>query len=113
VRGIGVFLELSDAKMDDNGSQLRLGKHGGPRIKGQRSNDVTLPQRGNSRTYIVHRLARDGRTDLVAMVRNRQISAYAAARKAGFGGPARTHRQPKPKEPEPVDVETFVKSLIG
>jgi hypothetical protein len=46
------------------------------------------------------------------MIRRREISARAAARKAGFGGPPRTHRPPKPSEPV-VDVDTFVKSLIG
>jgi hypothetical protein len=56
-------------------------------------------------------LARDGKTVLLGLLRNREISAREAAKKAGYGG--RTHRQPKPKEPEPVDVETFVKSLIG
>jgi hypothetical protein len=109
VRRIDTFLEPSDTKMDDNGSQLRLGKHGGPRIKGQRGNGVT--KRGNSRTYIIERLSRDGHHILTAMVRNRQISAYAAARKAGFGGPPRTHRQPKPS-PKP-SIEDFVRALIG
>ena len=38
--------------------------------------NVTL--RGNSRTYIIQRLSKDGRFDLVALVRNREISARQA-----------------------------------
>ena len=70
---------------------------------------------GNGRTYIVRRLMRDGRTELVAMVREGRMSAYAAARKAGWAGRPRTHRQPKPLEPEPPkpSIEDFVKMLIG
>src|SRR5262245_46267908 len=97
--------------MDDELSQPRLGKHGGPRVKGQRGNGVT--KRGNSRSYIIERLSRDGHHTLTAMVRNREISAYAAARKAGFGGPPRTHRPPKPPEPPKPSIEDFVKMLIG
>jgi len=73
-----------------------------------------VTSRGNSKTYIVKRLRRGGHDVLIGMIRRREISAYAAARKAGFGGPPRTHRPPKPQEPEPVvDVDTFVKALIA
>jgi hypothetical protein len=95
--------------MDDDRSQPRLGKHGGPRTKGQRSNGVT--QRGNSRTYIIERLSRDGHHTLTAMVREGRMSAYAAARKAGFGGPPRTHRLPT--DPPKPSIDDFVKTLIG
>jgi hypothetical protein len=47
------------------------------------------------------------------MIRRREISARAAARKAGFGGSPRTHRPPKPAEPKPIDPVTFAKILVG
>jgi len=68
---------------------------------------------GNGRTYIVRRLLRDQKTELIAMVRRREISARAAAQRAGFCLPPKSHRPPKSAEPKPVDVDTFVKSLIG
>jgi hypothetical protein len=61
---------------------------------------------GNGRTYIVRRLSRDGRFDLVAMVRERKISAAAAARRGGFG-----YRKPQSKSLKPPRLD--VKALIG
>ena len=57
----------------------RLGQHGGPRKKGEQGDEVTLRQRGNSRAYILARLRRDNRLDLLAGVLEGKISAYAAA----------------------------------
>src|SRR5215468_12792874 len=51
-----------------------------------------VTSRGNSKTYIIKRLARGGHHVLIGMVRNREISAREGARRAGFGGPPRTHR---------------------
>jgi hypothetical protein len=65
---------------------------------------------GNGRTYIIRRLARDGRTELVAMVRSGRMSAYEAAKRAGYGG---TSHRPKPSEPPQPSIADFVKALIG
>jgi hypothetical protein len=56
----------------------RLGNHGGPRKKGEQGDEVALRQRGNSRAYILARLRRDNRLDLLAGVLEGKISAYAA-----------------------------------
>jgi hypothetical protein len=84
-----------DAPRDDRGRWL-------PEPK---SNVVT--SRGNSRTYIVRRLARGGHHVLIGMILNREISARAAARRAGFGGPPRSHR------PEPEQRRYDVKAMIA
>jgi hypothetical protein len=68
---------------------------------------------GNSRTYIIRRLSRDGHHELTGLVRSRKISAREASIRAGWGGSPRTHRQPKPDEPKPIDPETFAKILVG
>lgn len=39
---------------------------------------TSRPPIGRGRLYAIKRLSRDGRYDLVAMVRNREISAHAA-----------------------------------
>jgi len=57
-------------------------------------------------------LARDGKTVLLGLLRNREISAREAAKRAGYGG--RSHRPPKPSEPEPPkSIDDFVKALIA
>jgi hypothetical protein len=62
--------------------------------------------RGNGRLYIIKRLSRDGRHDLVALVRNREISAKNALAQARWGA----QKQP-PKTPAPVKID--VKALVG
>jgi hypothetical protein len=47
------------------------------------------------------------------MIRRREISAYKAAKKMGFGRPPRTHRPPNSDKPEPIDPVTFAKMLVG
>jgi hypothetical protein len=66
--------------------------------------NVTL--RGNSRTYIIQRLSKDGRFDLVALVRNREISARQALAQSRLAT-----RSELPKAPAPARVN--VKCLIG
>jgi hypothetical protein len=68
--------------MSDNPGQPRLGKHGGPRIKGQRSAEVTPS--GGRRDYILARLERDGRKDLVEAIRKGHVSAYTVAVELGW-----------------------------
>jgi len=63
---------------DDLGHIAQLGTHGGPRKKGEQGDDVTLRHRGNSQAYLIARLRRDGRLDLLAGVLEGKISAYAA-----------------------------------
>jgi hypothetical protein len=99
-----------------------LGPHGRPanarrKKNGQyasepaKSNRVT--SRGNSKTYTVARLTRDGAHILIGMLRRREISARKAAKKAGWGGPPRTHRAP-PEAPAPLTPTTVnIKALIG
>jgi hypothetical protein len=63
---------------------------------------TTRPPIGRGRLYAIKRLSRDGRYDLVAMVRNRQISAHAALDRL----------RSEPSKPV-VDPETFAKMLVG
>ena len=75
--------------MPDDLGQPRLGKHGGPRVKGQRSAE-TMPT-GVRRDYIVRRLERDGRHDLAEAIREGRASAYSIACELGWT-----------KRPEPI-----------
>lgn len=61
-----------------------LGKRGRPKTGEEKGDNVTLKSRGNARAYTLARLVRDGETDLAAKVRAGEISANAAALKAGF-----------------------------
>jgi hypothetical protein len=70
--------------MSDVSDQTRLGSHGGKRTPGQQGDNVTLRSRGNSRDYLIARLRRDGRDDLVEAIEARKISAFAAAVVAGY-----------------------------
>jgi hypothetical protein len=70
------------AFMPDDPVQPRLGKHGGPRVKGQRSAEV-MPS-GSRRDYILARLERDGRHDLAAAIREDRVSAYSIAVELGW-----------------------------
>jgi hypothetical protein len=72
---VGRFVKLDDAVR-------MLGKHGGPQV-----GVTNLPSpsaKGTTRSYILARLDRDGFAELAAQVRAKQISANAAAIKAGF-----------------------------
>jgi hypothetical protein len=68
--------------MSDDLGQPRLGKHGGPRTKGQR-NPETMPT-GVRRDYILRRLERDGRHDLAEAIREGRVSAYTIAVELGW-----------------------------
>jgi len=68
--------------MPDDPAQPRLGKHGGPRTKGQR-NPETRPT-GVRRDYILRRLERDGRHDLAEAIREGRVSAYTIACELGW-----------------------------
>jgi hypothetical protein len=66
--------------MDD---KPRLNRNGGLRRKGEHSSNRKL-KGGTNREYLLARLDRDGRQDLVAAIHGREISAYAAAVEAGY-----------------------------
>jgi hypothetical protein len=68
--------------MPDDLGQPKLGKHGGPRTKGQRS-AVVMPS-GGRRDYILARLERDGRHDLVEAIREGHVSALTVAVELGW-----------------------------
>jgi hypothetical protein len=68
--------------MSDDLGRPPLGKSGGPRTKGQRSAD-TRPT-GLRRDYILARLERDGRKDLVEAIRKGHVSAYTVAVELGW-----------------------------
>jgi hypothetical protein len=70
------------ARMSDDLGRPPLGKSGGPRVKGQRSPN-TRPT-GLRRDYILARLERDGRKDLVAAIRANHVSAYTVAVELGW-----------------------------
>jgi hypothetical protein len=63
-----------------------------------------VTSRGHAKTYIVRRLSRDGRHDLTALVRNREISARQASIRAGWGGPPKTQRPEQPR----YDVKAMI-----
>jgi hypothetical protein len=64
---------------DDLGHIARLQQHGGKRVKGEQGDEVALRHRGNSRAYILARLQRDNRLDLLRGVLDGTISAFAAS----------------------------------
>jgi len=68
--------------MPDDPGQPKLGPHGGPRTKGQRSAE-TMPT-GVRRDYIIRRLERDGRHDLAEAIREDRVSAYSIAVSLGW-----------------------------
>src|SRR5262249_17255015 len=104
--------------MDDETTPLRAHGRSASAPRDTRGRYLSQPKsdrvtsRGNSKTYIIKRLPRGGHHVLNRMIRNREIFAGEGARRAGFGGPPRTHRPPKPSEPV-VDPKTFAKILVG
>jgi len=68
--------------MSDDLGQPRLGKHGGPRKRGER-NPETMPT-GVRRDYIVRRLQRDGHDDLAQAILAGHVSAYSIAVQLGW-----------------------------
>jgi len=68
--------------MSDDLGHPKLGKHGGPRTKGQRSAEV-MPS-GGRRDYILARLERDGRHDLAEAIREGRVSALTIAVEMGW-----------------------------
>jgi hypothetical protein len=70
------------AFMSDDLGQPPLGKHGGPRKRGER-NPETMPT-GVRRDYILRRLERDGRHDLAQAIREDRVSAYSIAVELGW-----------------------------
>lgn len=70
--------------MPDELGQPKLGKHGGPRIKGQQSAGSTLKRGSTSVDYILARLEREGLTDWIEAIRMRRISAFAVAVELGW-----------------------------
>ena len=71
--------------MDSNPAPSKLGRHGGRRTRGRQVNNINLKTRGGtSREYLLRRLERDGRHELLDGVRNREITVHAAAVEAGY-----------------------------
>src|SRR5262249_48355301 len=70
--------------MDDNLSPPKLGKHGGPRVKGQRASDGSLIRHGNGSAYILARLRRDGLTHLIEAIETKKVSPFAVAVELGW-----------------------------
>jgi len=70
--------------MADDFSQPRLGRHGGPRVRGQQRADSTLKRGSTSRDYTIARLEREGRHDLADGIRQRLITAFAARVEMGW-----------------------------
>jgi hypothetical protein len=68
--------------MSDDLGQPKLGPHGGPRTKGQRSAETM--RAGVRRSYILARLERDGRHDLAEAIREGRVSAYTVAVELGW-----------------------------
>ena len=68
--------------MSDDLGQPRLGKHGGPRKRGER-NPETMPT-GVRRDYIVRRLQRDGHDDLAQAILAGHVSGYSIAVQLGW-----------------------------
>jgi hypothetical protein len=68
--------------MSDNPVPPRLGKHGGPRTRGQQTADKRLS--GVRRGYVLARLERDGRQDLADAIRAGRVSAYTVAVELGW-----------------------------
>jgi hypothetical protein len=67
--------------MANDRSPLKLGKHGGPRVKGQQT---SVRQRGTGRDYLLSRLAREGHVDWLAAIAAGRLSPYAAAVELGW-----------------------------
>jgi len=64
--------------MSDDPGQPTLGQHGGKRTKGHHASNRSL-KGGTNRAYVVSRLRRDGRDDLVGDICSGELSAFAAA----------------------------------
>lgn len=90
--------------------RLALGQHGGRRIRGQRNN-VTLKMRGNSRAYVVARLERNGHAALAAKVRAGELSAWAAAREAGWPRWRVRRREPDARERTEQDADARLRAV--
>jgi hypothetical protein len=67
--------------MDD---EPRLGRHGGPRRKGQRASSGSLIKHGAGRDYILARLRREGLTDLITAIEDKKVSAFAVGVELGW-----------------------------
>jgi hypothetical protein len=71
--------------MDDDSAASKLGTHGGRRVRGQQVDNISKKTGGGtSRQYLVSRLERAGRTDLLDGIAQGQISVFAAAAEAGI-----------------------------
>lgn len=70
--------------MPDDPVQPKLGKWGGPRIKGQHGANSNLKRGSTSVDYILARLEREGLDDWAQAIRVRRISAFAVACELGW-----------------------------
>jgi len=100
--------------MVDDPAQPKLGRWGGPRVRGQQRAGSTLKRGSTSVDYILARLAREGLTDWIEAIRARRVSAFAAACELGWAKrPQTLHgedcNQARLRRHAIVDI----KSLIG
>jgi hypothetical protein len=68
--------------MDSDPAPSKLGKHGGKRLRGEQACNTRLVY--GTVAYWLERLAREGRHDLIAGIKSRQISAHSAAIEIGW-----------------------------
>ena len=101
--------QLIRRQMPDDPAQLKLGRWGGPRARGEQVYNVNLKSKGgNRRAYILARLDRD-RPDLAAKVESGEGSAHAAAVELGWA-----KRPPGVRTVSlPRRAVVDIKSLIG
>jgi hypothetical protein len=69
------------AVMDD---EPQLGRHGGPRVKGQRASNGSSIPHGAGRAYILARLRRDGHIRLIEAINAKKVSPFAVAVELGW-----------------------------
>src|SRR5262249_34343750 len=74
--------KLIRRQMVDDPGQPKLGRWGGPRIKGQQG--ANMKRGSTSVDYILARLEREGLTDWIDEIRARRVSAFAAAVELGW-----------------------------
>jgi len=100
--------------MVEDPGQPKLGKWGGPRVRGQQGAGSTLKRGSTSVDYILRRLERENLGHWAEAIRARKISAFAVAVELGWAKRSQTLHgedcnQARLRRRAVVDI----KSLIG